>query len=63
MSSVCCFFAIKKSVDIECKKHVIHTSRSFSDESIKRPSSEFKGGSVAEEGATVKPAGTMTATA
>lgn len=42
----------------------IQLAHHISDESIKRPSSEFKGASVAEDGATVKPAGTTnTATA
>lgn len=57
------------SVDIERNSShhdaTDHTNaHHISDESIKRPSSEFKSGSIAEEGVIVKPAGTTnTATA
>ncbi|KAH9628912.1 hypothetical protein HF086_006281 [Spodoptera exigua] len=51
------------TVPLDTGKTFTVTQNVKSDESIKRPSSEFKGGSVAEE-ATVKPAGTTnTATA
>lgn len=48
-------------MDIERNFHVsrhqpYNSLAIISDESVKRPSSEFKGGSIAEEGATVKPA-------
>lgn len=50
------------SMDIErnftvSRHQSIQLAHHISDESVKRPSSEFKGGSVAED---PKPAGTMT---
>ncbi|KAG6449267.1 hypothetical protein O3G_MSEX005957 [Manduca sexta] len=48
------------TVPLDTGKTFTVTQNVKSDESIKRPSSEFKSGSVAEEGATVKTAGTTT---
>ncbi|XP_028178486.1 uncharacterized protein LOC114365948 isoform X6 [Ostrinia furnacalis] len=44
------------TVPLDTGKTFTVTQNVKSDESVKRPSSEFKGGSIAEEGATVKPA-------
>ncbi|CAH0764871.1 unnamed protein product [Diatraea saccharalis] len=48
------------TVPLDTGKTFTVTQNVKSDESVKRPNSEFKGGSIAEEGATVKPAGTTT---
>ncbi|XP_053619196.1 uncharacterized protein LOC128680223 isoform X7 [Plodia interpunctella] len=44
------------TVPLDTGKTFTVTQNVKSDESVKRPSSEFKGGSIAEEGPTVKPA-------
>ncbi|XP_062532416.1 uncharacterized protein LOC101737983 isoform X19 [Bombyx mori] len=52
------------TVPLDTGKTFTVTQNVKNDESIKRPSSEFKSGSIAEEGVIVKPAGTTnTATA